>query len=269
MIVFLIIMMSCSMKSLSLIKLFNIYKVEFNSNSDPVSSIFFISYALRLTIPLGYNFLMLLNPEISEISSFSKFVTGNLHLIKIGEILNNFIPRLVLIPVLLSVFGIWGKLRKWLDGYLFFDYILDEMDLMEEDDNLPSGTSDDLENSNNINSRLIKEGKSIAQSSIQRGLITINDPTMPAFTFNNSSMRFNLWNYLPLWNRNSNDLDDESVMNGLREYNLTRENDENGILLESRRNSANSDGSSYSGVSGNYDIDNRVIGDDFIRNIHE
>lgn len=263
MVIFLIIMMSCSMKSLSLIKLFNIYKVEFNSNSDPVSSIFFISYALRLTIPLGYNFLMLLNPQISENSSFSLFVTGNLHLIKIGEILNNIIPRLVLIPVLLSVFGIWGKLRKWLDGYLFFDYILDEIELYEENETIDT------------NLRLINEGKSIAQSSIQRNLIPLNDTTMPNFSFNQSS-NFSIWNYLPFSlfkNRNNNngfnidDDDDNNIMNGLREYNLINEN---GILLESRRNSSNSDGgSSYSGVSGNYDIDNRVMGDEFIRNIRE
>lgn len=105
MVFILVIMMSCSLISLSLVKLFNIYKVEFNSNSDPVSSIFFISYALRLTIPLGYNFLMLLNSDVTSNSAFLVFVSGNLELIKIGEVLNDVIPRLVLIPVLMSFLG--------------------------------------------------------------------------------------------------------------------------------------------------------------------
>ncbi|KGK38366.1 hypothetical protein JL09_g2543 [Pichia kudriavzevii] len=117
----LVLMMICSLKTLSLIKLFDIYRVEFNGKSDPVSTIFFISYACRLTIPLGYNFMIMLNEKVVGDSSFLAFVNGNLKLIPIGVILNDIIPRLSIVPVLLSIFGIWGKLKRWMDGWIDID----------------------------------------------------------------------------------------------------------------------------------------------------
>lgn len=285
---FLIIMMSCSLKSLSLVKLFNIYQVEFNSNSDPVSSIFFISYALRLTIPLGYNFLMLLNYDFVSSSSFLSFVSGNLELIKAGEFLNDLIPRLVLIPMLMSVFGVWGKLRRWLDGYFLFDYFIDEMEIDARDE------SNDLEavvgSTNKIES-LIQNGRTITQSAISNGSIPLND-SLPRFnsaitqdstldkifTIVSFPIRLQVTVISRLMakissffhrDRNVLDLESDHAVDGLRHYNLTTSSD--GILLESRRNSDISDYSGVSGLSGGssiaYDADNRVLGDDFIRNI--
>lgn len=292
MVFFLIIMMSCSLVSLSMIKLFNIYKVEFNSNSDPVSSIFFISYSLRLTIPLNYNFLMLLNKDATANSAFLKFVSGNLQLIKIGEILNDIIPRLILIPVLMSFFGIWGKLRRWLDGYFLFDYILDEMDFDDDavdqtTDRMNPSNVDDIESvvgTTNKNSALLHEGRSISQRYISNGLIPLND-SLTITTINNTRSTSNSFVTLPIklikslsniklgnifnFRRGSNsplNIDDYNYDDGLRSYNLGT-----GIVLESRRNSNTSEQSGVSGVSGlsgEYDADNRVLGDEYIKTIH-
>lgn len=301
MVPFLVIMMSSSLISLSMVKLFNIYKVEFNSNSDPVSSIFFISYALRLTIPLNYNFLMLLNSNVTENSAFLKFVSGNLELIKIGEILNDIIPRLILIPVLMSFFGIWGKLRKWLDGYFLFDYILEEMDFDDTNNSSSINNSstnnfneDDIESivgNANKTAALLQEGKSISQKYILDGSIPLNDSLL-----NPSNSNFSNKLFLPFkiissiisniilrvkrlfnWNGNNpiNMNETDSIVNGLRNYNLLASDSNPGIILESRRNSRSSEQSGISGVSGlsgesgtEYDIDNRVLGDEYIRNIH-
>ncbi|KAG0687120.1 hypothetical protein C6P40_002854 [Pichia californica] len=296
MIQILILMMSYSIISLSMIKLFNIYKIEFNSNSDPVSSIFFISYSLRLTIPINYNFLMLLNKNLTENSEFLKFVNDNLELIKIGEFLNDIIPRLILIPLLMSFFGIWGKLRRFLDGYFLFDYILDEMDF-NDDENMISNNRDieSIIGSTNKTAALLREGKSISQRYIMNGSIQLNDSinTSSLLQLQNNS-KFNLINLLlpfkiigliginisnkiiNLFNNNNHNNNDNNYntfdldnSNGLRSYNLN-----SNIVLESRRNSDISEQSGLSGVSGisresgtEYDVDNRVLGDEYIRNI--
>jgi hypothetical protein len=283
MILFLIIMMLCAMKSLSLVKIFNIYQVEFNSNSDPVSSIFFISYALRLTIPLGYNFLMMLNKDFISNSSFLQFVSANLKLIKLGEFLNDLIPRLVLIPVFLSIFGIWGKLRKILDGYFLFDYILDEMDL--NDDYNTNNNNDIIEplNNNDIESvigstnkrdSLIQAGRTITQSCVSNGSIPINDllPTTTTTITSHYQSRFysNIISIItfPVWSiinifKNTGNILNSNNESSLRSYNLTTNNNLNdGIILESRRNSSISSQSGYE-----YDADNSILNDDYIRTI--
>ena len=291
MVLILILMMSCAMKSLSLVKLFNIYNVEFNSNSDPVSSIFFISYALRLTIPLGYNFITLLNAEMIDNSAFADFVSGNLHLIKIGEFLNDIIPRLVLIPVFLSLFGVWGKLRRTLDGYFLFDYILEEMDMESEDTrNSPTDIEEAALNGDSDRlTRKIQEGRVIAQRYVAKGVIPIND-ALPRFNGGSNGGRGGshllstaltvlatpirlISNMIPLRNTfNIDDMDENTAIDGLRRYNLTTGDGDAGIVLESRRNSTTSRGSlfsSFSGISGAYDQDNRVLGDEYVNNIRE
>lgn len=300
MVVVLIIMMSCSLISLGMVKLFNIYKVEFNSNSDPVSSIFFISYALRLTIPLGYNFLMLLDTSVTSKSAFLQFVAGNLELIKIGEFLNDIIPRLILVPVLMSFFGVWGKLRRWLDGYFLFDYILEEMDFEDDftnDRSRNSSSGNDIESavgSTDKTAALLQEGRTITQRYASNGSLQLND-SLPrvsplSSSMSNSQFTRNIYGVLTfpfrmaaaggdgiarafgrIFRRNGNSPSGQNI-DGLRVYNISSAG---GIVLESRRNSQTSEQSQLSGISGlsgesgtEYDADNRVLGDEYINSIH-
>ncbi|GAV30239.1 hypothetical protein PMKS-003749 [Pichia membranifaciens] len=300
MVFILIIMMSCALLSLGMVKLFNIYKVEFNSNSDPVSSVYFISYALRLTIPLGYNFLTLLDTSVTSNSAFLKFVSGNLKLISFGEFLNDIIPRLILVPVLMSFFGVWGKLRRWLDGYFLFDYLLDEMyfpdDITERSTDLRS--NNDLESavgSTNKTAALLQEGRTISQRYVSNGNLQLND-SLPRVSplpssMSNSHLSRNALGIVTfpfrlvkagaesvgglfgrLFGRGMDIEGSDSNIDGLRAYNIPSAS---GFVLESRRNSQASEQSRLSGVSGlsgesgtEYDADNRVLGDEYISSIH-
>lgn len=306
MVVILIIMMSCALLSLGMVKLFNIYKVEFNSNSDPVSSVFFISYALRLTIPLGYNFLMLLDTSVTSNSAFLKFVSGNLELIRIGDLLNDIIPRLILVPVLMSFFGVWGKLRRWLDGYFLFDYILEEMDFEDDTTERPTDlrANNDIESvvgSTDKTAALLQEGRTISQRYVSNGNLQLND-SLPRISPPSSSMSTSQFGrnavgiftfpfrlvkagvesagglFGKLFGRGRDNQGLDSSIDGLRAYNIPSAG---GFVLESRRNSQASEQSRLSGNSGlsgvsglsgesgtEYDADNRVLGDEYISNIH-
>lgn len=110
----LLYMMSTSISSISQINLFSIYQVSFNSNSDPVSTIFFISYTIRLTIPLGYNFITLLNLHTTPPPTFQHFVESNLSHVPLATFLNSAIPRLSIVFVALSLLGTWSVLNSWI-----------------------------------------------------------------------------------------------------------------------------------------------------------
>lgn len=100
-------MLFCSLNSLTRLKLFNMYHLV-PKNSDPVSTCFFASYMARLTVPLSYNFITLFS---SRSSVFEEWYGKSIHLTGLLNMMNNWIPRLLLIPVLLTTFNVYDKLK--------------------------------------------------------------------------------------------------------------------------------------------------------------
>ncbi|ODV86667.1 hypothetical protein CANARDRAFT_174735 [[Candida] arabinofermentans NRRL YB-2248] len=172
--IFLTYMLICAMISLSKVKIFNIYHIESNQSSNPVSTIFFISYACRLTIPLSYNFLMLLDSSFTKNSQFQAFLGNSIELIPIGNFLNDLLPRLLLIPILLTYFNIFGKLRNWLQGIFLFDYIFNELEFEDERDTLE--TTNDLETGGSSSIDLTGGGSNLSRTSSDSG-ISLNTTT--------------------------------------------------------------------------------------------
>lgn len=124
-IVILTYMLLLALNSLSNIRIFNIYHLSRHQSSDPVSITFFITYAARLTIPLSYNFTMLLD---NSNNSFHQFLGSSLTLIPIGNILNEWLPRLILLPLLLSFFNVYEKIKNFISSkfdFEFYDYFDD------------------------------------------------------------------------------------------------------------------------------------------------
>lgn len=231
--IILTILVILSLISLSQIKLFDIYNVEFNSNSDPISTIFFISYSLRIIIPLCYNFTVISN--INKITSFGLFFEENLKLIPIGYLLNDIIPRLVIIPLLLSSFGIWGKLKKWLDGYFYVDWL--EFDEDEYNNGGDNNGSDNIGSENNNNR--VNAGREIVKR--YSNSLPLND----------------------IWNENGNESYISKIFNKLKEIPSFRNRNNSfqgftlsgGIMLDNR-----STESAFSGETNvTYDEDNRII----------
>lgn len=100
-------MLFCSLNSLTRLKVFNMYHLVPN-NSDPVSTTFYASYIARMTVPLSYNFITLFT---SRDSVFEEWYGKSIHLTGLFNMMNNWIPRLLVVPVILTTFNIYDKVK--------------------------------------------------------------------------------------------------------------------------------------------------------------
>lgn len=114
-------MVLCALISLTRIKIFKMYHL-FPRNSNPVSVVFFTMYANRLTIPLSYNFLTLLQSQRVH-SVFNEFLGASINLSVLGGFFNSSLPRLIIIPIMFASFNVFDKIKKlmWFDYFDAFD----------------------------------------------------------------------------------------------------------------------------------------------------
>jgi hypothetical protein len=109
------------------IRVFNIYALV-HKGSDLQSLIFYGMYACRLTVPLSYNFLTLIT---SRAPVFEEFLGNSINLTPLGMYFNDWLPRFILIPIILTWFHFYDKVR---------DYLGFGLDLDDEDDSAPGST---------------------------------------------------------------------------------------------------------------------------------
>jgi hypothetical protein len=150
-----------SLISLTRVKILKVYHL-FPKHSNPVSVVFFTMYANRLTIPLSYNFLTLL--KTGEVhSQFNEFLGKSINLSILGNAFNEDLPRLILVPILLTTFNIFDKIKK--------KFSLDYFEGFASDD-------EDLDRDTNKRDLLIKEGKLIIQKSISTSSASFSEPRL-------------------------------------------------------------------------------------------
>ncbi|EWC43441.1 hypothetical protein DRE_07582 [Drechslerella stenobrocha 248] len=77
------------------------------------SACFYASYACRLTVPLSYNFTNFLPATIVKESVFYDFFGRSINLQGLGKGFSDWFPILVLVPVGLTLFGFYGKVKGW------------------------------------------------------------------------------------------------------------------------------------------------------------
>ncbi|VEU20279.1 DEKNAAC101122 [Brettanomyces naardenensis] len=256
---FLTYMLYSALTSLFQVKIFDIYHVESNQSSDPVSTIFFISYACRLTIPLSYNFLMLLDTDFAKDSSFQKFLGSSIKLISLGNFLNDILPRLIVIPMCLTFFRVWEKVKGKLKGNFVFDYFFDEFDFYDDDED----DGDQETGGQGREANLIREAKQIIQQYVDdptpiRSLQTAPDSDRSGF-FDTIGERFS--------ELASHFYTGSEGIGHLRRYNLLSGREGGGISLSGTPSRS----SSHSGISlnTNYDADNVILPDEEIQRMDD
>ncbi|ORX88503.1 LMBR1-domain-containing protein [Basidiobolus meristosporus CBS 931.73] len=140
----------CAYTSLFKLKIFNLYALVPNQNTNEGSLLFFGGYLCRLTYPLCYNYL---NITHRRDTVFSKFM-GIINLTPLlGEQFNNWVPLLILLPVLITLFNIHGRV---LGAFSVGSYF--------EDDEGDLGSADMEEGR-----QLILEARSAVERKLQRG----------------------------------------------------------------------------------------------------
>lgn len=110
-------MCMCAFASLTRIRVFNVYALVHRS-TDISSMVFYAMYACRLTVPLSYNYLTLITDRDSV---FEEFLGKSINLTPLGKYFNDWLPRLILVPIVFTLFHFYDKIKNFLGYGLAFD----------------------------------------------------------------------------------------------------------------------------------------------------
>lgn len=81
-------------------------------NTAYESAFWYAGQVARLSVPLSYNFMTFLSPEIYKATTFYKFLGQLIDLTPLGKWFDYLFPIFVLIPVLATLFGFYGKAKR-------------------------------------------------------------------------------------------------------------------------------------------------------------
>ncbi|GME98445.1 unnamed protein product [[Candida] boidinii] len=157
---------------------------------------------------------------------FKPILGNSIQLIPIGKFLNDLLPRLLLIPILLNLFNVWDYLKKWFNGVFFLDYFFDEFEFNDEIDEVNNHNHQenndqlDIENDGStIENRRdllkIKESKKIINQYLKDNNINDNNGIINNNNNNNNNNnRFGISdNQLRTLNLTSNHYSDNDTIN--------------------------------------------------------
>jgi hypothetical protein len=103
-------------------------------NTAHESAFWYASYVARLSVPLSYNFMTFLSEDIYTKTVFFKFLGQSITLTALGTWFDILFPIFILVPVLATLFGLYGKVKR------FFGFGLDIIDDDEEENQTGYGT---------------------------------------------------------------------------------------------------------------------------------
>ena len=93
-------------------------------NTSFESAFWYGTQVAKLSVPLSYNFLTLLSPQVYKKSIFYGFLGSLIDRTSVGQWFDDFFPILVLFPVLATLFGLYNRVKRIFVG----------IDLMEDDE---------------------------------------------------------------------------------------------------------------------------------------
>ncbi|KAI0914474.1 LMBR1-like membrane protein-domain-containing protein [Ustulina deusta] len=103
-------------------------------NTAHESAFWYAGQVARLTVPLSYNFTTLMSPKIYMKTVFYNLLGRYVDLTPLGDWFDNLFPIFVLLPVLATLFGLYGKVKR------FFGFGVDIVDDEEDENSAGYGT---------------------------------------------------------------------------------------------------------------------------------
>lgn len=82
-------------------------------NTYQESACWYASQVAKLTVPLAYNFLTLLPPEIHQKTAFYRFLGRLINLTPLGKGFDHFLPIFILMPVFATMFNVYGRIASY------------------------------------------------------------------------------------------------------------------------------------------------------------
>ncbi|KAH7170348.1 LMBR1-like membrane protein-domain-containing protein [Dactylonectria macrodidyma] len=98
-------------------------------NTAHESAFWYAMQVAKLTIPLSYNFMTFLSKDVYKKTIFQKFLGEFINLTPLSHWFDDLFPVVVLFPVLATLFGIYGKVKRLFVG----------MDVIDDDEENTSG----------------------------------------------------------------------------------------------------------------------------------
>lgn len=110
-------MLVCALSLLTSVKVFNVYHLV-PHDLDPVLALWYAMYVARTLFPLAYNFLGLL---VLRTLVFEQWYGALLGLTGLFLALNEWLPRLILVPILMLAFNVYHRVKKRVGFMEWFD----------------------------------------------------------------------------------------------------------------------------------------------------
>ena len=84
------------------------------------SACWYATQVAKLTVPLSYNFITFLPKDIYEQTAFHRFLGKLINFTSLGTAFSSFFPIFILVPVLASLFNLYGRIKR-IFGFGFLD----------------------------------------------------------------------------------------------------------------------------------------------------
>lgn len=84
-------------------------------NTAYESAFWYSSQVARLSVPLSFNFTTFLSPEVYTKTTFYAFLGEFITLTTASEWFDLLFPIMILVPVAATLFGLYGRIRRWFD----------------------------------------------------------------------------------------------------------------------------------------------------------
>ena len=104
-------------------------------NTHGESASWYAMQLVKLSVPLSFNFLTFLTPDVYEETVFYNFLGRLINLTPLGEWFDSLFPAFILVPVCATLFNLYGKVKDCV-GY---GGVIDDED--DEEDGVLFGTS--------------------------------------------------------------------------------------------------------------------------------
>ncbi|KAL8697421.1 MAG: hypothetical protein Q9224_002325, partial [Gallowayella concinna] len=91
-------------------------------NTYGESATWYAGQVAKLTVPLAYNFLTFLPPDVHRETAFYKFLGQLINLTPLGKGFDFFFPIFILVPVCATLFNLYGRVK----GVFRFDIVEDD-----------------------------------------------------------------------------------------------------------------------------------------------
>ncbi|KAF2092200.1 hypothetical protein K490DRAFT_70844 [Saccharata proteae CBS 121410] len=101
-------------------------------NTYAESACWYSQQVAKLTVPLSYNFITFLNPDIYKETSFFGFLGKLINLTPLGSGFSRYFPMLIIVPVAATALGLYGRVKRIVG-------LGEYMEIGDEDDDIGVG----------------------------------------------------------------------------------------------------------------------------------